>query len=708
MPNRLAHETSPYLQQHAGNPVDWYAWGEEALQAARAQDKPILLSVGYSACHWCHVMAHESFEDAEVAALMNRHFINIKVDREERPDLDQIYQLAHQMMRQRSGGWPLTMFLTPAQKPFFGGTYFPKTPRYGLPGFADLLERVAQFYHSERAQIARQGEAILSGFERMQSARVAQHSGFSAGPIDRAVENLAASFDACYGGFGAAPKFPHPTDLDLCLRRHDLSRMRQNAGGVQGGAGAIDAAQQGDSLAMAIHTLRRMALGGIYDQLGGGFCRYSVDAYWLIPHFEKMLYDNGPLLARYSDAWALTRDPLFAEVVEETAAWTMREMQSPAGGYYSSLDADSEHEEGKFYVWTPQQVRALLGDAEYAVCAPFYGLDQAANFEGGQWHLHVARGLDEIARTLGLTAQECGALLARSRAKLFAAREGRIRPGRDEKILTSWNALMITGMARAARVFGRPEWLASARAALDFIRGTLWREEEGPARARLLATCKDGRAHLNAYLDDYAFLLAALIELMQTDFHGRDLAFAEALAESLLEQFYDPEPGGFFFTSHDHEKLIHRPKPGYDSATPSGNGVAALALQRLGHITGESRYLDAAERTLRLFYPALAQHPDGCASLLMVLEEAIEPPRVVVLRGPKVQLRQWRRVLDQTFLPATLILALAPGAADLPPLLAKPIVPAAVNAWVCQGVTCLAPVDKLETLLGVLKTDKLR
>ncbi len=703
MPNRLAHETSPYLQQHAGNPVDWYAWGEEALQAARAQDKPILLSIGYSACHWCHVMAHESFEDTDVAALMNRHFINIKVDREERPDLDQIYQLAHQMMSQRSGGWPLTMFLTPEQEPFFGGTYFPKTSRYGLPGFSDLLLRVANFYHTERAQIATQGEAIVSGFARMQPEDPPHQSTFSAAPIDRALENLAASFDAVYGGFGAAPKFPHPTDLELCLRRHALCGAGQDAGG------ATDAARQGDPLKMAIYTLGRMAVGGIYDQLGGGFCRYSVDAHWLIPHFEKMLYDNGPLLARYSDAWVLTRDPLFAEVVEETAAWTMREMQSPEGGYYSSLDADSEHEEGKFYVWTPQQAHALLSAEEYAVCAPFYGLDQAANFEGGQWHLHVARGLDEIAAAVGRAAQECSTLLARSRAKLLAAREQRIRPGRDEKILTSWNALMIMGMARAARVFARPEWLASARSALDFIRATLWRKEVGPARARLLATFKDGRAHLNAYLDDYAFLLAALIELMQTDFHRSDLEFAEELAEVLLQQFYDPAAGGFFFTSHDHEKLIHRPKPGHDGATPSGNGVAALALQRLGHITGEPRYLDAAERTLRLFYPALAQHPNGYSSLLMALEEAIEPPRVVVLRGPEEEMRQWRRILGQTYLPATLVLALAPEAEALPPLLAKPtIVPEAVNAWVCQGVTCLAPVDKLEKLLGVLKADKLR
>ena len=694
MPNRLAQETSPYLQQHAGNPVDWYAWGEEALQAAREQDKPILLSIGYSACHWCHVMARESFEDAEVAAVMNRHFINIKVDREERPDLDQIYQLAHQMISQRSGGWPLTMFLTPDQKPFYGGTYFPNTPRHGLPGFVDLLRRVAQFYFAEREQIARQGDAILGGFERLQPASPAHHSEFSREPIELALQHLAASFDARDGGFGAAPKFPHPTDLELCLRHHADS--------------GIEGMQAGAARDMAAHTLRRMALGGIYDQLGGGFCRYSVDARWLIPHFEKMLYDNGPLLARYSDAWALTRDPLFAAVVEETAAWTMREMQSPAGGYYSSLDADSEHEEGKFYVWAPGEVRALLDDAEYAVCATHFGLEDAANFEGTHWHLHVARGLKQVADAMQKPEPECRALLASACAKLFAARERRIRPGRDEKILTSWNALMIAGMARAARVFGRTEWLQSARAALDFIRGTLWQEEAGSARARLLATCKDGRAHLNAYLDDYACLLAALIELMQADFQLRDLEFAEDLAEILLEQFYDSGQGGFFFTSHDHERLIHRPKPGYDGATPSGNGVAALALLRLGHITGEKRYLDAAERTLQWFYPALAQQPGGYASLLQVLEEAMAPPQVVVIRGPVAGVRDWQQAIGQRYLPSTLILTVSGPAATLPPLLAKPFVPGAVNAWVCRGVTCLPPVDKLETLLDMLKPPEVR
>ena len=700
MPNRLAQETSPYLQQHAENPVDWYPWGEEALAAARDQDKPILLSIGYSACHWCHVMAHESFEDSEVAGLMNRLFINIKVDREERPDLDQIYQLAHQMMTQRAGGWPLTMFLTPQQTPFFGGTYFPKMPRYGLPGFADLLKRVAQYYGVERAQAGQQGEAVASALGRLQPVDEAQAFEFSAAPIERALQDLGSSFDAHDGGFGGAPKFPHPTELELCLRRHAES---ESATGAPTKRGA-----EAGPLHMAAYTLQRMALGGIYDQLGGGFCRYSVDERWLIPHFEKMLYDNGALLARYADAWAITRDPLFARVVEETAGWAMREMQSASGGYYSSFDADSEHEEGKFYVWTPEQVRALLDAEEFAVCASHYGLDQAANFEGCMWHLHVARELAEVAARLELPLAECGVRLQSAKAKLFAARAQRVPPGRDEKILTSWNALMITGMARAARVFARSDWQQSARAALQFIRAELWREGSAQERPRLLATYKDGRAHLNAYLDDHAYLLAALIECMQLDFDPRDLEWAEALAEVLLQQFYDQARGGFFFTSHDHEKLIHRLKPVHDGATPSGNGVAAFALQRLGHLTGSARYLDAATRTLQAFHTSLAQHPSGCASLLMALEEELDPPRVLVLRGPEKEMRRWTEELNKSYQPRTMTIAVAAGAVRLPQALDKPPREGGVNAWVCKGVTSLAPIDDLIALQGVLKSADFR
>ncbi|MGB7543120.1 MAG: thioredoxin domain-containing protein [Burkholderiales bacterium] len=677
MPNRLKGETSPYLQQHADNPVDWNPWGEEALSRARKEDKPILLSVGYSACHWCHVMAHESFEDAGVAEVMNRLFVNIKVDREERPDLDQIYQLAHQMLAQRPGGWPLTLFLAPDGTPFYGGTYFPKEARYGLPGFPQLIERVAQLYRDRRAEIGAQNASLLAALQGTQPGAPAHHSELSTAPIEDALRSLKSGFDSRYGGFGPAPKFPHPAEIEFCLRR-------------------FAATGDAEALHMAVLTLERMALGGIYDQLGGGFCRYSVDEQWMIPHFEKMLYDNGPLLRLCADAFTATGNPLFARAAEETAAWAMREMQSQgdenAGGYYSSLDADSEHEEGKFYVWTPEEAQQHVSAEEYAVLAPYYGLDGPPNFEGQHWHLHVTRTLAAVAQRLDRSEDDCARLLDSGRKKLFAVREARVRPGRDEKILTSWNALMIAGMARAAVVFGREDWLASAKRALAFIRGTMWKNE------RLFATFKDGRAHLNAYLDDYAYLLAALIELLQAEFDRDTLAFAEDLAGVLIEQFEDSGKGGFFFTSHDHERLIHRPKPGHDNATPSGNGVAAFALQRLHALTGEPRYATAAERTLAQFHAAMTQQPGGHATLSMALEEHQASVRTVILRGPAAQLSPWRSALAQRYLPHTMVVAIGEERGDLPPVLAKPA-GGRVNAWVCEGVTCLAPLDRLEDLI---------
>ncbi len=677
MPNRLANQTSPYLQQHAGNPVDWQPWDADALALARRQDKPILLSVGYSACHWCHVMAHESFEDPEVAAQMNRYFVNIKVDREERPDLDQIYQTAHAMLTQRSGGWPLTMFLTPDGTPFFGGTYFPKHARYGMPGFLDLLPRIAEVYQEKREEIGRQNAALRDALARTVPGPTSGHA-LKRAPIDAAVRELAQIFDEAHGGLGQAPKFPHPFELAFCLRRYALD---------------------GDETALAVArlTLTRMAEGGIYDQIGGGFCRYSVDQYWSIPHFEKMLYDNAALLALYSDAWLVTRQPLYREVVAETAQWVMREMQSPEGGYYSSIDADSEHEEGKFYVWTPEEVRALVSGDEYAVIELHYGFDQPANFEGHAWHPRVVKPVADVAQALGRTAEECAAHIAAARAKLFTARSRRVRPGRDEKILTSWNALMVRGMARAARVFGEAAWLASARAALEFGRRSLWRD------GRLMATYKDGRAHLNAYLDDYAFLLDALLELLQGEFHAQDLALARELADVLLDQFEDQAAGGFFFVSHDHEVLIHRPKQGHDGATPSGNGIAAYALQRLGHLTGEARYLDAARRTLELFYPLLERQPSACVSLATGLEEHLTPPQIVILRGAPGTITEWHRTLSQRCRPASLILGIGTDAGVLPAVLDKPVADSSVSAWVCRGVTCLPAIsdrDELERVLA--------
>ncbi|WP_220636503.1 thioredoxin domain-containing protein [Georgfuchsia toluolica] len=665
MTNRLASETSPYLRQHAHNPVHWQPWDQAALLRARSENKPILLSIGYSACHWCHVMAHESFEDPAVAEVMNRLFVNIKVDREERPDLDQIYQLAHQFITRRSGGWPLTMFLTPDGTPYFGGTYFPKTPRYGLPGFPQLCEQVAQAFYTRRGDIDEQNTSLREALASVipNGAGVAE---LDAAPLQTARQLLLDNFDAAWGGFGGAPKFPHPTDLAFLLRR--------------AAPGQDEAARK-----VVLTTLTRMAEGGIYDRIGGGFCRYSVDERWEIPHFEKMLYDNGPLLVLYADAWLLEGDPLYRSVVEETAVWVMREMQSPDGGYYSSLDADSEGEEGKYYVWDRAEIQALLSSDEWRAAARCWGLDRAPNFEGQHWNLIAAQAP---------TASEVP-LLTAARARLFAARGQRVRPGTDDKILTSWNALMIRGMAHAARIFSRDEWLCSAQRATDFIRTTLWRDEY------LLATYKDGKAHLNAYLDDHAFLIDALLELMQTEYRPADLDFARELADALLERFEDRTEGGFFFTSHDHEQLISRPKPGHDNATPSGNGVAAHALQRLGHLLGEPRYLEAARRALDLFWPGIQAGPSGSSSLLAALEEALTPPRTIVLRGPEEALRDWRHRLSAMPLHDSLIVVLPNSLMQLPDALNKPRTDE-VNVWVCEGVNCLSPITSFDVLQATI------
>ncbi len=676
MSNHLAQETSPYLLQHAENPVDWYPWGETALQLARAQNKPILLSIGYSACHWCHVMAHESFEDTEVAALMNEHFINIKVDREERPDLDHIYQAAHSLMAGRPGGWPLTMFLTPQQQPFFGGTYFPKTSRYQLPGFADLLQRVAHFYRVEQAQI--EGEGINLTQALNQAVIQPADGEMTAHPVDAAMHEMARNFDQKNGGFGGAPKFPHPEDIELCLR----------AGDSRGDASISH---------MALHTLERMAQGGVFDQLGGGFFRYSVDERWEIPHFEKMLYDNAQLLPLYADAWVLTKNPLFLRVAEETAAWVMREMQATAGGYYSTQDADSEHEEGKFYVWSNEAMRAALDAAEYAVCQRYYGLDEPANFEG-HWHLRVARTLAAVAQQLGSSEDECAKLLASARAKLLAARELRVRPGRDEKILTSWNGLMIKGMAHAARVCARDDWLRSAQNAARFVHDTLWRN------GRMQAVHKDGQTRLNAYLDDYAFMLEAQLELLQAAFSSGDLHWALEMAEVLLAKFLDDERGDFYFTSHDHEALIQRPKPLHDSATPSGNAVAARALLRLGHLVGEAHYVAAAERALRSSYPELARYPGGFASMLSVLQEVLVPLPVLILCGQETSLQEWQAALRDIYGARLFSVALQENYPGLPETLRRPLSLTA-SAWLCRGTQCYPAMHDIAELRAALQQE---
>jgi uncharacterized protein len=682
--NHLVSETSPYLRQHAHNPVEWYPWGDAALERARREAKPIHLSIGYAACHWCHVMAHESFEDETTARLLNERFVNIKVDREERPDLDRIYQIAHQMLAQRGGGWPLTMFLTHEdQRPFFGGTYFPGEARYGLPPFRGVLTRVADYYREHAPELREQNASLMSAFAGINPPPAPAGTALDAAPLKACRAQLARTFDRRYGGFGGAPKFPHPLALERLLRDWRAPPAAATEPDLE-------------ALHMASLTLRRMGEGGINDQLGGGFCRYSVDEQWMIPHFEKMLYDNGALLAVYANRALATADRFFARVAVETAGWVLREMQSPEGGFYSSLDADSEGHEGRFYVWDRADIERALTPEELAVFAARFGLDRQANFEG-RWHLRVVAPLEDIAAAAGRTPEEVAALIESARARLYALRAPRVRPGRDEKILTSWNALMIRGLAVAARTLTSDELAEAAGRALDFMRRVLWRD------GRLLATAKDGRAHLNAYLDDYVYLADAVLELQQVRFRGEELEFARHLLEVVLAHFEDAETGGFYFTSDDHEMLIHRSKVFSDDATPAGNGIAAYVLLRLGNLLGEPRYLAAAERTIRAAWLALGRYPQSHVSLITALDELLEPPEIVIVRGEPAAIEGWRRELARTYAPRRLVLAIPADAPDLPAALADKAPRGEAVAYLCRGSVCSAPLESLAALNAALR-----
>lgn len=692
--NRLAAEASPYLRQHAANPVDWYPWGAEALALARRERRPILLSIGYTACHWCHVMAHESFEDEATAALMNARFVNIKVDREERPDLDRLYQLAHQMLTGRGGGWPLTLFLMhDDQQPFFGGTYFPPVSRYGMPSFPELLTHVADYYRDHEAELRASADAVVRALGELQPSPAATLS-LDAAPLRKCRAQLEKSFDREWGGFGGAPKFPHAPLVQRALRDWHASA----------GTEAPDL----QALYMATLTLTRMAEGGLFDQLGGGFFRYSVDREWAIPHFEKMLYDNALLLSVYAEAACATGEALFRTVAGRTADWLLAELRAPNAAFYSSLDADAAGVEGSFYVWDSTAVRAALNDAEYAVFAPRHGLDLPPNFEAHAHHLLVATSLEALGAGRDGGAAAVAALLDTARGKLLALRAGRERPERDEKILTSWNALAIRALATAARVFNRADLAQAATDALRFLRAHHWRD------GRLLATSAGGKARLNAYLDDYVFLADALLELATVRFDAAELRFACELMEVVLSRFADTQHGGFYFTSNDHETLISRPKSFGDEALPAGNGVAAVVLQRLGFLLGETRYLTAAEATLRAAWAAIQEYPSGHASLLQALEEALHPPEIVILRGPAAVIEPWRQKLAAIYAPRRWVLAIPSdiaGTADsvgrvpsaaLPPALAgKPALPSGV-AYLCRGSQCSAPLTTFAALVAAL------
>ncbi len=670
--NKLASQTSPYLLQHADNPVDWMPWDAVALQAAREQDKPILLSIGYSACHWCHVMAHESFEDPATAEVMNRLFINIKVDREERPDLDKIYQSAHSMLTNRPGGWPLTLFLTPHDHmPIFAGTYFPKLPRHGLPAFTELLENIAQTYATRKEDIEQQSTSLRDVFERIaaQDSTPAEHLGSM--PLDLARNQIEQQFDSRFGGYSGAPKFPHPAIIQRALKHWAHTNETGNP----------------DSriLYTALFSLARMSSGGLFDHIGGGFCRYSTDEQWMIPHFEKMLYDNGPLLWLTTQAWCIGRDTDYKDAAVETADWVIREMQSDRGGYYSALDADSEGEEGKFYVWNPESVATHLDDDEFELISRRFGLDKPANFEGN-WHLHAYYSYRELADRADSDAADIREQLKTARKKLYEVREQRIRPGLDDKILTSWNGLMIRGMAYTGRQLGQAEYIESAARAADYIHARLWQNN------RLLATAKNDHAHLNAYVDDYAFLISGLIELLQSRWNSNWLKWAQQLADVVIDQFEDKIHGGFYFTSHDHEQLIQRSKSYSDDAIPSGNGIAAESLLLLGYLLAEPRYIEAAERCLKAAWSSINQAAISHCSLLEALDIYLDPPRIVILRGTADEMAGWQHAATGAFMPHCFIFAI-PEDDRLPPSLAEKSLSDSVLAYVCEGMQCLPPIS---------------
>jgi len=677
MSNQLKHETSPYLLQHADNPVDWYPWGEEALQKARAEDKPIFLSIGYSACHWCHVMAHESFEDEVTAALMNEHFVNVKVDREERPDLDRIYMNAVQALTGR-GGWPTSVFLTPEGEPFYGGTYFPPESRYGMPAFREVLLAVANAWHNRRAELVEGGQKLVAALEQQ-----AQALGSALGSpeleqqtLEQAVGRLKASFDQTHGGWGDAPKFPQPMVLDFLLRSHHTTGDEE-------------------TLSMVTQTLEAMARGGMYEQLGGGFHRYSVDARWLVPHFEKMLYDNAQLARVYLHAWQATGEPFFRTIAEETLDYVAREMTDPAGGFYATQDADSEGEEGKFFVWTPEEIRAVLGNgnggngesdqAEHFIQA--YGVTARGNFEG--------KNILELVGSF-----EDREALAEARQKLFAAREQRIHPGRDDKVLVSWNGLMLAAFAEAARSLGRDDYREIAERNAEFVLHEM-RTPEG----RLYHTWKDGQAKVNGYLADYANLMEGLLELYQTTFDARWYAAAYEMAETMIAHF--GAPVGFYDTSDEHETLVVRPRELQDNATPSGNGMAALVLQRLAGLALEARYLDLAREALAAMQAALGQYPLGFGQWLTALDYALAHPHEIAIVGD-ANAEESQALLDvcrDGYRPHQIVAYGEPGDGnDVPLLTDREPVNGQASAYVCVDFTCRPPVTDPEALAALLSS----
>jgi uncharacterized protein YyaL (SSP411 family) len=677
--NHLIHETSPYLLQHAHNPVDWYPWGDEAFEKAKRENRPVLLSIGYSACHWCHVMERESFEDEKIASLMNNLFVNIKVDREERPDLDEIYMNAVQMLTGR-GGWPMTVFLTPEGKPFYGGTYFPPEDRYGVLGFPKILQGVANAYHEKPQDVARSVEQILTALQKMSVSAESQRQ-FSSAIIAETAEQLARAYDPDNGGLGKAPKFPNVGVYELFLRRFHHSKSSR-------------------FLEMVTHTLKKMAQGGIYDHLGGGFHRYSVDEKWLIPHFEKMLYDNAQLVRIYAQVYCITGEPLFKQVVDETLTYVMREMLHTEGGFYSTQDADSEGEEGKFFVWSEAEITRILGAEASEIFCRMYDVSETGNFEEKNI-LHPILTVEQASKFFRRDRKAIECLISDAKARLFREREKRVKPFRDEKILTSWNGLMLSGLAEGVKISRQPSYLEAASRTGDFIFSKMFRD------GRLLHTYKNGTAKILGYLDDYAFLAAGLLDLCEATGKRSHLQDAVKLAEIMCDEFWDEAGGGFFYTGGSHEQLIARSKPIFDGSIPSGNAAATQVLLRLYHYTGKEHYLKRAETVLRAYYSAMESQPFGFAHMLGAMDFYLEKPKEIVLIGEEKDPATMDLLakIHSLYLPnMTFQLANPNEPLDkISALLAgKELVDNKPTVYVCHNFTCSRPVvdwEKLKPLL---------
>jgi len=672
MPNLLIHETSPYLLQHAHNPVEWHAWSDEALLRAQKEDKPILLSIGYSACHWCHVMEHESFENAAIAKLMNDHFINIKVDREERPDLDQVYMSAVQIMT-GSGGWPLTVFLLPSGEPFYGGTYFPPEDRYGRPGFPRLLMNIADAYKNRKQDVKDNAQTLRQHLnQRVQSGRGSGSIG--ADTLDEAARSMASRFDPREGGFGNAPKFPPSMSIDFLLRYHHRT-------------------QDGRSLEMATFTLDKMAYGGMYDQVGGGFHRYSTDDRWLVPHFEKMLYDNALLARAYLDGYRVTGNSLYRRITEEVLDFIVLELRDPNGGFYSTQDADSEGVEGKFYVWDRAEFEEIAGeDAE--LLARYFNVTDHGNWEDRNI-LNVPRPPEVFCKLEKIAEQDLALKIAAAKPKLYAAREKRVRPGRDEKILTDWNGLALRAFADAAAFLGRDDYRRVAEANAAFLFEKLWDGQH------LLHSFKDDRARFNACLDDYANVADGLLALYQLNFDERWLRRSESLAEIIIDRFADEEQGGFYFTGRDHEELIARTKDFFDNATPSGNSVAADVLVRLAALLGRDDFRKHAEQTFAAIETHLSQYSSGFGRMLAALDFSIGPSAEIALVGGTGELLPAYR---KRYLPRTVIAA---GESDIALLRGRQPGGGKPTAFVCENLSCKQPVTDVGEFERLLKPNLL-